>query len=155
MADDKPPMPPQPTTKQLPAVTVPQNQIDAILVEVRQANTSLGLLTGQVRSVEARMGGVESRVAELEQRQDKSSIRAQEPSQHDLAAQTAIAEEKRAREERDEQLAKDLAEVKAKVAAIYDTVVGVVTNKKVIFVGKVVFALAVAYSGLHGLKVLP
>jgi hypothetical protein len=48
-----------------------------------------------------------------------------------------------------------LDDLGGKVDAIHSAVVGVITNTKVRFVGKVLFAAAVAYSGLHGLKVLP
>lgn len=50
---------------------------------------------------------------------------------------------------------KELARVSGMVGDVHAAVVGVVTNKKVMFVGKVIFAIAVGYSGLHGLKVLP
>lgn len=48
-----------------------------------------------------------------------------------------------------------VTELKGTITEVHKTVVGVINNPKVRFVGKVLFAAAVAYSGLHGLKVLP
>jgi hypothetical protein len=41
-SDEKPPMPPQPTTKEIPRVMVPGNTLEAVLYEVRAMRTETG-----------------------------------------------------------------------------------------------------------------
>jgi len=56
------------------------------------------------------------------------------------------------------ELAKNTAateEIRSDVLAIKDAVVGFFTNKKVIFVGKVIWGLAMIYAAGKGLKVIP
>ncbi len=94
--------------------------------------------------IEVRMDGVESRAT-------TNSMRVRATSENDLTQDAELAKEKLAREA----LALRVETIEGMVKEIRGAVVGFFTNKKVLFVGKVIFAAAVAYSGLHGLKVLP
>lgn len=109
--DEKTPMPAQPKTKEIPAV-VPQvpATLDAVLREMRgmreeardrfQEQADLLMAFGQ-------------RLVSVEQRQENSSIRAREPSAHDLEAKAELSKERAAREA----LAAEVTKIKDETAA--------------------------------------
>ena len=160
MSDEKPPMPPQPTTKQLPKVEVPQDQMTVVIQELRAIRTDIGLVANDVSLVKERVRLVEVRVGSVEDQQKSNSIRARvdTESQVNLKQDAAIANvitRLDSVEANQQSAAKERADTAAMVKEVRDTVVGVATNKKVLFVGKVLFFAAAAYSAAHGLKVLP
>lgn len=101
------------------------------------------------------------RLGRVEERVQRHSTRANEPSQHDLDAKAALAKEIVARQELAEKVDKqavmltentaDTAEIKTAVVEIKKAVVGVITNKKVIFIGRVLFAIAMTYAAAKGI----
>lgn len=141
------------------------------------------LITQEVRRAQSDIRGLRHDVVELQDwrqqvqgvvmpRLDTHSIKVQRISEHDADQDGKIADalmKASAFSAEVVGLKKDMAETKgqmtslratldevvAKVDTVHSTVVGVFRNPKVIFVGKVIFFAAVAYSGLHGLKVVP
>ncbi len=156
--DEKPPE--KPTVK-FAAVT------DRALIEDIRAVVKTGFADTQaeVRLVSADVASLSERViiiekwkVEADERATKHSGGARQLSTSDASQDAAIA--KIMIDVSDvktdiTQLKKSQADQTEMISIIYDTVVKVATNKKVIFVGKVIFALAIAYSAAHGLKVLP
>lgn len=156
---NKPPMPDQPKTKEIPAV-VPQvpATLDAVLREVRETRHAVTAVVDQVSELNERVRQVEVSVEQSTARVNVQSLKVRGTSENDLRQDAAIAElvvRTAAIETNQGAAAKERADTAAMVKEVRDTVVGVATNKKVIFVGKVLFALAVAYSAAHGLKVVP
>lgn len=101
MTNDKPPMPPQPTTKELPAVRVPQGQLDELVSIVKSGFASvnsrldtveanLELQGGSVTDIGKRLTGVEERVHDLETARRDNSMRAKASSAVDLEHDAAI-----------------------------------------------------------------
>lgn len=135
-----------------------EGHVNTLVYDQRQQNLRL-------KSVDDKVDGVIARVDHLEGRTIATDAATKEPSAHDLKAQAELAQERVAREA----LAAEVATMKADIAVVkvetrkqtetLDTiksaVVGVVTNKKLITIGKALFVLASIYLAGHGLKVLP
>ncbi len=140
-------------------------RVDSLAGSVDSLANSVEVLQYDGKDTRLRIGRMERELDEVKDRQTNTSIRIREPSQHDLEAQAALAEAKIAliaEKEAREALAKEVAETKVMLAennentaAIKGALVGVIKNPKVIFVGKVIFALAAMYSAAKGIKVLP
>jgi len=142
-------------TKKIPRVEVPGNTLDAVLHEMRALRAETANMFVEIST---RFTRVEDQLDAHEVRLNSGSIRARTESDVNLKQDSALsslitrmdgveANQRAAAEER--------AETAKYVKEVRDTIIGVATNKRVLFVGKVLFALAVAYSGLHGLQVLP
>lgn len=161
--DDKTPMPAQPKTKEIPAV-VPQvpATLDAVLREMR------GMREETRARFEAQadmMVAFNQRLLNVEQRQENSSVRAREPSRHDIETKEELAKEREAREA----LAKEVgatkallaennqatAEIRDAVVKTAGTVGRILTHPKAVFIGKTLWAAAMFYAAARGLKVLP
>ncbi len=143
--DDKPPMPAQPTTAKIEAIPSWAADLSRSVKDgFNEVRADLQLVASDVSIVKERVRIVERRLDDHDTRASTNSTRVKAASEVDLQQDAAIS-----------QLTVDVAEVKSKVSAIHTAVVGTLRNPKVVFVGKVIFAAAVAYSGLHGLKVLP
>jgi hypothetical protein len=82
--DDKPPMPPQPKTLEIPAVQVPANTLDAVLTEMRamriesrdanqELRADIQLISSDLQIVKGRVSLVESRLNEQDDRGAKHS----------------------------------------------------------------------------------
>jgi hypothetical protein len=98
------------------------------------------------------------RFEEKDRRDATRSVRVRQESDVNLKQDAAIANvitRLGTVEENQTKAAEERASTAAMVKEVRDTVVGVATNKKVVFIGKVLFGIAVAYSAAHGLKVLP
>ncbi len=100
MSDEKPPMPPQPTTKQIPAVSVPSDTMNAILVELRgmrgdvqDVKGDVDMLVGQGRAMAKWRGEVEEWRATVDSALTRNSSRVKQPSSHDLETASAVASE--------------------------------------------------------------
>lgn len=115
---NKPPMPEQPKTKEIPRV-VPQvpATLEAVLREVRASREET---RSAVANVADQVSELTERMRKVEERQDQSSVRVRGTSENDLKQDAAIARvlieqaeaKKRDAEakKRDEDLAKALAE---------------------------------------------
>ncbi len=97
MSDEKPPMPPQPTTKQIQAVTVPSNTMDAILVELRgmrgdvqDVKGDVDMLVGQGRAMAKWRGEVEEWRATVDSALTRNSSRVKQPSSHDIETKAEV-----------------------------------------------------------------
>lgn len=170
-------------TKQIPRVVVPGNTLDAVLTEVRamrdESRVSNQELTEKVdtlslnvdalqhdaKDTRLRLGRMERELDEVKDRQANNSVRVRGESEVNLKQDSAIAEvvtKVRAIEENQAKAAEERAETAEYVKEIRDTVVKSAssvktffTHPKVVFVGKTIFALAVAYSAAKGIKVVP
>lgn len=166
MSDTKESMPAQPKTTELPAVPAWAVELTRYVKEgISRLDGSIGdieqnvqMLVGQGKALTKWRGEMDAWREEVDGRLRAGSIRAKEPSQHDVEIRAELSEERKAREA----LALKVADIETKtdeqtkaLARIESAVTGFFKNPKVIFVGKVIFALAVAYSGAKGLKVLP
>lgn len=147
------------STKQIPKVEVPGSQLDAVLSEVRAMRSEQAEAKGENANlfiqVFTRLDRLESQPpptnGSLRAKVDTTS---QENREQDAAIASVVIRLGTV-EENQTKAAKERATTAEDVKAIKDAIVGTLTNKKVLFVGKILFAAAVAYSGLHGLKVLP
>ncbi len=118
MAD---PMPPQPSTVQLPAVPAWAIELTRSVREgfagvdarLDTIEANVELQGGTTRDVAKRMTGLEERVQHIEERQHTTSVRIKEPSEHDLETQRDLAVEIVARKK----LATDVEAIKADTAA--------------------------------------
>lgn len=159
-------------TKEIPKVSVPSNTLDAVLSELREMRiegqvrgekvdrvyANVEVLTNHVDVLTGRVTLVERRLDHAEERGSKHSVGLARGSQTDEQHSAAIASvisRLNAVESNQASAAKERAETAAKVAAIHDSVVGVIRHPKVIFVGKTLFAMAMAYAAAKGIKVLP
>lgn len=170
MADDKPPMPAQPPTAKLPAMT------DRALLEdlsrvVKDGfartdrrfdalETAVDIQGNTVKDVAGRMSLAEQRIQRMEEdrRNDSMPAKLGRESQTNKEQDAVLAQHTATLEEHGKKLTSLGAAVKEigdNVNAIKDAVTGFFTNKKVIFVGKVIFAAAMLYAGAKGIKVLP
>lgn len=159
-------------TTQLEAVKVPPNALEALLYEVKALRADVaavredaivenkwrGLVDQRFDAVARRFESFEGRLEGVEQRQNSGSERAKSFSDE----QASILARLDAVEANQVTAAEERATTAAYVKEIRDTVVTAasktsrfVSHPKVVFVGKVIFALAAAYSAAHGLKVLP
>lgn len=164
MSDTKESMPAQPKTVELPKVDV-ASMLTTLAADMKQVLNATDKMSGDVdmlisdgRKTNQRLTRVEERLDDFDGRLMRTSARVKEPSQHDLEAQRALADEIAAREtlaKQVEALTASQAEQTKMISEVKSAVVGVVMHPKVIFVGKVIFGLAVAYSAAHGLKVVP
>lgn len=108
MSDTKDSMPAQPATKQLPAMTdralledlrgivkegfTNQNQV------IAEMNTSVDMLIGQGKTFAKWRGEVDAWREEVDERLKTGSLRAKEPSKHDIEIRAELQAEKDARE---------------------------------------------------------
>lgn len=100
MSDDqKPPMPPQPVTRTLPAVSVPSNTLDAVLSEVRAARSDMHDLKGTVDLLAEQGVATAKWRSDMEQwRSDvdaaitRNSSRVRGVSDNDMAQEAKLAE---------------------------------------------------------------
>jgi outer membrane murein-binding lipoprotein Lpp len=122
--DDKPPMPKQPTTVALErppdwAIALSERvaagfeKVDSLSDNVDTLSTSMETLTHDAKDTRLRLGRMERELDEVKDRQTSQSIRAKEPSQHDLALAAADSQEIVARKA----LAQKVDELDAKVDA--------------------------------------
>jgi hypothetical protein len=182
MNDEKPPnpatkpsMPKQPETTKLPAMTdralledlarVVKDGFREQSVRADAQDERLDKIERQVdiavqdgRENNKRITTLEVRFEEKDRRDDTRSVRVRQESDVNLKQDAAIANvitRLGTVEENQTKAAEERASTAAMVKEVRDTVVGVATNKKVVFIGKVLFGIAVAYSAAHGLKVLP
>lgn len=128
------------------------DKMEILLAEIRAE------MRDRFHSLEDLVLSFGQRVVTLEASTKRHSEAARVPSQHDLDAQAALAQEIAAREALAKKVDEThalLAENTAATTEIKKAVVGFFTNKKVIFVGRCVFAIAMGYAGLKGIKVLP
>lgn len=129
-APNRPPMPPQPTTKQIPAVSVPANTLDAVLTEVRALRGDVQVAVEQGQSNGKALGELSERVARLEDRAATASMRAQAPSSHDLETAKALAQEVEARQALDKKVTNIAAETAAQTVMIQSLIDGAKTLAK-------------------------
>jgi hypothetical protein len=159
-------MPAQPSTVQLPAVPPwaieltrsVKDGFQGVNARLDTVETNLDLQGQQGVDLGKRMTTLETRVGNIEERQNTGSLRVKQESQTNLNQDAAIAQiitEQAEAKKRDTATQAAVAQNTRITQEIRDVVVGVATNKKVIFVGKVLFGLAMAYAAAHGLKVLP
>lgn len=156
----KPPMPEQPKTKEIPAVSAPTPAptIAMVIQEVRSLGGIVEGLANEVIALGQRMG-------KMEDRQTAQSDRARAPSEHDVAAAAELAKERAAREALEKKVdaqtvlltenttaTKEIRDAVVKTAGLFTRIV---THPKVVFVGKTVWAGAMLYAAAKGLKVLP
>lgn len=126
---------------------------DMAVVKTRQE-----LQAAQMQDLGGHIGRLDERVSKLEGRTDTASVRVRAESDVNLKQDSVIATlltRLDVVEANQETAAKERAETAAKVAAIHDSVVGVIKNPKVKFVGRVLFGIAMAYAAAKGIKVLP
>jgi hypothetical protein len=157
--------PPEKPTITMKAVQVPETQLDEILRTMKEVKATVGTIADDQIEMRKDVSGLREDVDGLKEREGDRSMRVRQESDVNLKQDAAVAnvitrlervegnQETAAKERAD--TAEKVADVAAKVGEIRDAVVGVVTNKKVIFVGKVVFGAAVLYSGAHGLGLVP
>ena len=160
---NKPPMPQQPSTTQLPAV--PEWAIEltrSVKDGFAKVDANLQLVTSDLEVVKGRVGNLEDARRLDEARVNAHSARVKGTSENDLRQDSAIAHvivrldtveanQTKAAEERAQTAAK-VDETAANVVAIKDTVMGVVKDPRVIRFAGVVYKLAIAYAvgkGLH------
>lgn len=165
MSDTKESMPAQPQTREMEAVKVPSTQLEAVLLEVRATREEQRAgredVADKFVEVSTRMSKMEHRIDDLERRQEGNSIRAKEPSQHDIELKKELDEERKAREA----LAEDVTTIKTKMQentdatlAIKQEVVDGVKSfwkrhpkLETALVGLILAAIGVAYATLtHG-----
>ncbi len=98
MTDDRPPMPPQPTTKEIHAVSVPANAMEAVLFEIRgmrgdvqDVRDDVTMLVGQGRAFSKWRGEMEEWRATVDGAISRNSSRVKEPSSHDLQTAAVVA----------------------------------------------------------------
>lgn len=167
--DDKPPMPPQPPTIQMPKVMVPQTTLDAVLAEVRASRVENADKFGEIAT---RFSQIDEWRNEVDGWRKTNSLNAKAPSQHDLETARQLAEEIAARKALSTDLGNarlELAQVKAETktqtdllrtadatnARIEAALTGFFKNPKVRAVGQIIFTLATGYAAAKGLHVLP
>lgn len=107
----------------------------------------------------------EAKLREIDERTSRHSTRVRGTSENDMKQDSAIASivtelatvkaDVGAVKTNQEKAAEERADTAKMMTEVRDAVVGVVTNKKLIFVGKVLFGIAVAYSAAHGIGVVP
>lgn len=114
-------------------------------LDVMEAN--IELQGGSVKDISGRMTSLEARVGRVEERQETNSERAKSTTQTDHEHAAAIANIVTRLDAQD----KVLEEQSMWLQTIHDSVTGFFTNKKVQFVGKVLFGLAMAYAAAKGL----
>lgn len=106
----QPSMPAQPPTRALPAMSdramledlyrLNKQQTETLIslsANVANLNHNVDLLGGQQDTIVVRLGNVEKRVLDMEDRVTRNSTRSREPSAHDLSNDQRIAEEISAR----------------------------------------------------------
>lgn len=145
-------MPKQPTTVALQA---PPEWAISLTEKVSEGfktlRADLSLVANDLDVLKGRVGNLEESRRADESRAAIHSIKVKSITDSDATQDAELSKERVAREE----LAARVGTIETKVDAIHTAVVGAINNPKVRFVGKVLFAAAVTYSGLHGLKVLP
>ncbi len=172
----KPPMPPQPPTLKLSETEIQKELLNKMLRTMQDGfarqetradsqDERLDKIEKQVeiavqdgKDNNQRITRLEIKFEEEQKRAETTSIWKKTASQVDAQHDAAIGElvtKVTSIEVNQVAAAEERASTAKLVQEIRDTVVGVATNKKVIFVGKVLFGLAVAYSAAHGLKVVP
>lgn len=166
--NERPPAPRQPTTKpSMPAArppplprrdaTDPPASAD-VTAALGRIEGNLATLVANWQQTNLRLTSVEERLDDVDGKLLATNAATRAPSTHDIAAQAQLAQERAAREA----LAAEVGAVKEMVAentaatlAIRDAVVGFVTNKKLLIVGKALFVVAAGYLAGHGAGVLP
>lgn len=149
------PKPPEYPTTQL----AKPDRLEILFHELRvELRNSLGTHHDILLDLGDRMGRVEGRL-------NDHSIRAGQPSKPDLETASALAQEIEAREalakkvdaqgELAEKTSAMLTENTAMTNEIKKAVTGFFTSKKVIFVGKVIWAAAMIYAAGKGIHVIP
>ncbi len=119
-------MPPQPKTRELERVpdwaislTEKVNKLsEATTSGFAQVDVRLDTVVDNQVNLTTRVDRIEVRMDKIEGRVDAGSLRAKQPSQHDLEAQAALAAEVVERKERDEALASDVKDVKTSLVTI-------------------------------------
>jgi hypothetical protein len=143
----KPSAPPQPTTKQLPAVS----HVEILLTQIQAAmdagfhtlRADVGLISNDLGIVKDRVGIIESWKNDVDARGTRTSTRVQQASEQDLAQQAQLAQEREAREA----LAKEVADLKttnAKQTVMLATITGLLDKPLVKRLGMAVGALLLA-----------
>ncbi len=111
-----------------------------------------------MRIQNGRVGTLEQSRIEYDARAAASSIRVKTVSENDLKQESVIGgllSDVEAIKTNQVDAAKEREATALLVKDVHTTVVGVIKNPKVVFVGKLIFTTAVAYAGLKGIKVLP
>lgn len=91
MSEEKPPMPAQPPTVQMPRVQVPSNQLDEILLEMRGLRAAVHEVADTQVKIVTRLDHVETDVAEARAREGDRSLRVRQESGVNLQQDAAIA----------------------------------------------------------------
>ncbi len=88
---ERPPMPPQPKTMEIPAVKVSPNQLDEILAIVKGQSVKLDTVVDGQAELTTRVSRIEDELEQVKQRQNNSSMRAKSSTDTDLAHDAALA----------------------------------------------------------------
>lgn len=142
-------------TKSFPKVEVDENTLGAVLTEVRAMRLETA---DKFVVITTRMDQFEERLESIETRGNKHSDGTRQLSQTDAKHDAAIAAILTTQVDHAAQLESIAAKVtkaEADNAAILKAVTGFFENKKVIFVGKVIFGLAMTYAAAKGLHIAP
>lgn len=166
MSDEKPPMKEHPTL-QMPKVTVPSNQLDEVLAVVKSTQAAVNAVANEQLAANIRFDRIEARLEIVERTQVSASlpVKVERATSENAEQSAAIARHDGKLDKLDKgqtsmatrvaALEAEVAEVKAGVDTIKTAVTGFFSNKKVRFVGQVLFLAAMAYAAAHGLRVLP
>lgn len=152
----------RPETKDTVAMEPPPAWAIALSEKVndgfRAVRADVALVANDVTILRDRVVVIERWKLDVEDRQAKHSgglTRESQVNEEQNAVIAKVLNRIEAIEANQETAAKERADTAAKVDAIYDSVVGVIKNPKVKFVGRVLFGIAMAYAAAKGIKVLP
>ncbi len=147
--DDKPP---QPSTTKIDAIPQWAAELSQSVTRgFTELRADVQLVATDVSVVKDRVRIVEKRLDEHDTRATANSMRVRVTSEVDLKQDAELAKEKLAREE----LAARVEGIEANVAAIRKTVTDVLSNPKVLAVGRGLFLLLAGYAASKGIRFLP
>lgn len=164
-------MPAQPPTTKLEALT-DRKLLEMLVGSVKDTNTKIDQVNDKVdtlsmnveilqedgKDTKQRIIRIETWKDNVNERLNSNSQRARATSQVDLTHDAAIAKivtEVDGLKASQADLTKTQAAQTALITAVHDSVTGFFNNKKVQFVGKLLFGLAMTYAAAKGIRVLP
>ncbi len=106
---------------------------------------------GRVTKGEDRLNAIEAARTEDERRRVSHSIKVRSISESDVAQDAELANEKVAREA----LAARVGDIEAKVGDLHKLATGILTNPKVLAVGRALVLLLAGYAASKGVRLLP
>jgi hypothetical protein len=147
-----PGQPPQPTTKTLPAVSIPLDTAQTLLSEIRKVGVDVAVLREDQQAGNQRMTLMEQSISRFEQRADASSIRVRQESrtnlQQDAALATVIMEQNKARE-RDEATQRLIAQNTAITSEVKTSVLGAFKHPAIQALALAVIGFITAWLARH------